>query len=848
MSFPPTDEQQAAIDGFATGENLVIEAGAGTGKTSTLRYIADVAPQKQGLYLAFNKAIQTEAARKFDGTAVTAKTAHSLAYAKFGRPNQEKLNAGNRMRAADRAKVLGINNAIHASVRGSNESRRIPNHVSVRLVEETVKNFCRSGAQEITADMVTIPEQLMLTDGEAESLRNQLLPYALKYWVDIIHPDGKLPYNHDFYLKQWALSNPKLEVDYILFDEAQDSDPLIFSVVQAQDHAQIVAVGDSNQAIYCQPAGTMVEVPTEGVRGDAGTICVGPFCYRKRDHASSGLCDLHNRQESRSEPLTRIRGSAESSGTHQVPIESLVAGDLVVTYNNSHTYKRGKAISSVTTFEHDGELVQATIGGVYTSSYTPQHHCIVRLNREMIGKHVVYVMQRGDQFRVGRTPLFYASQGNTFGLGARARAEKADAAWILSIHDSSAEAALAEALVWSKFGLPGMRFKASENDVLDLKRFWHEIGNNTEQAHRALIAYGRLIDLPLWVSKGQPMGLRVEITTAAANLFDGLLMLTSGNEITRRGREHRAPAHMWTPITVARKPYTGAIYSLEVSDHHTYFGDGILTHNSWRGAIDAMENFDGDRFQLTQSFRFGEAIAEEANVWLDLLDASLRIRGSDKPSSVHESKVAVPNAVLCRTNAGAIGEVMDMQHRGITTAISGKGKSTEMKNLALAAKSLIEEGWTRHPHFDTFKSWEEVQEYAGEDDGADIAPLVKLVDQYSPERLISAIENCVPEDRADTVVATAHVAKGLEWRHVRIADDFKVPSKDDEGEIEIVPQSDLMLAYVSVTRAMRHLDPAGLSWVRDYKRSLAQPELGTEWRRRHLDARQTSRDEMRGAA
>jgi len=519
MSFPPTDEQQAAIDGFATGENLVIEAGAGTGKTSTLRYIADVAPQKRGLYLAFNKAIQTEAAHKFDGTAVTAKTAHSLAYAKFGRPNQHKLNAGNRMRAADRAKVLGINNAIHASVRGSNESRRIPNHVSVRLVGDAVNNFCRSGEREITADMVTIPEQLMLTDGEAESLRNQLLPYALKYWADIINPDGGLPYTHDFYLKQWALSSPKLEVDYILFDEAQDSDPLIFSVVQAQTHAQIVAVGDSNQAIY-----------------------------------------------------------------------------------------------------------------------------------------------------------------------------------------------------------------------------------------------------------------------------------------------------------------------------------------GWRGAVDAMANFEGDRFQLTQSFRFGEAIAEEANVWLDLLDASLRIRGSDKPSSVHESKVAVPNAVLCRTNAGAIGEVIDMQNRGTTTAISGKGKSTEMKNLALAAKSLIEEGWTRHPHFDTFKSWEEVQEYANEDDGADIAPLVKLVDQYTPERLISAIENCVPEDRARTVVATAHVAKGLEWRHVRIADDFKVPSKDDEGELEIVPQSDLMLAYVSVTRAMRHLDPAGLSWVRAYKRSLAQPELGTEWRRRHLDARQTSRDEMRGAA
>ena len=40
----PTEEQQAALAAFATGDDLVIVAGAGTGKTSTLRMLAGSTP------------------------------------------------------------------------------------------------------------------------------------------------------------------------------------------------------------------------------------------------------------------------------------------------------------------------------------------------------------------------------------------------------------------------------------------------------------------------------------------------------------------------------------------------------------------------------------------------------------------------------------------------------------------------------------------------------------------------------------------------------------------------------------------------------------------------------------
>jgi ATP-dependent exoDNAse (exonuclease V) beta subunit len=45
----PTGEQQAIIDAYQTTANLVIEAGAGTGKTSTLRMLAACTPRRRGV-------------------------------------------------------------------------------------------------------------------------------------------------------------------------------------------------------------------------------------------------------------------------------------------------------------------------------------------------------------------------------------------------------------------------------------------------------------------------------------------------------------------------------------------------------------------------------------------------------------------------------------------------------------------------------------------------------------------------------------------------------------------------------------------------------------------------------
>lgn len=63
----PTDEQTAAADAFHAGDHLALQAGAGTGKTTTLALLAQ-STKRCGRYLAYNRAIALDAAAHFPAT------------------------------------------------------------------------------------------------------------------------------------------------------------------------------------------------------------------------------------------------------------------------------------------------------------------------------------------------------------------------------------------------------------------------------------------------------------------------------------------------------------------------------------------------------------------------------------------------------------------------------------------------------------------------------------------------------------------------------------------------------------------------------------------------------------
>ncbi len=240
-------------------------------------------------------------------------------------------------------------------------------------------------------------------------------------------------------------------------------------------------------------------------------------------------------------------------------------------------------------------------------------------------------------------------------------------------------------------------------------------------------------------------------------------------------------------------------------------GDVNQAIYGWRGAINAMEGFAGQRLPLSQSFRFGQAIADEANQWLRVLRSRLRLTGYDAiPSRL--MTLDAPDAVLCRTNAQTINEVGEALDHGRKVAIAGGGGA--MRTMAQAALDLQSGRGTDHPDLFAFTSWEEVCAYVNEeDDGADLRTFVSLIETHGADGVIALVDQLTDEKRADVVVSTAHKAKGQEWKTVRIADDFPEPKVPEDGKRPPIPPDTAMLAYVAVTRAQQVLDRSGLAWI-----------------------------------
>lgn len=141
----PTEEQQDVIDAASTGENLVIQAGAGTGKTSTLQMVANDR-KVPTIYLAYNKATATDAASRF-GPHVACKTSHSLAFAAVGRHYSRRLNSA-RQPSWEVAKTMGLN-----WLNFSSDKSVSPNHLA-RITADAVRRFCYSADVSINSSHV----------------------------------------------------------------------------------------------------------------------------------------------------------------------------------------------------------------------------------------------------------------------------------------------------------------------------------------------------------------------------------------------------------------------------------------------------------------------------------------------------------------------------------------------------------------------------------------------------------------------------------------------------------------------------------------------------------------------
>lgn len=244
----PTKEQRKAMELFSQGGDLVIEAGAGTGKTSTLCLLAGISDGK-GQYTAFNKAIVEDSKAKMP-PGVQCNTAHSLAFRAIGRNYGHRLGS-NRMKPSELATRLGIRQLSIRTPFSKYEKHLEPWQLA-GFAKVALQRFCQSADKEPDIKHFAYIEGI---DGEGsyanqEKVAQYLLPAVVQYWEDAQDEKGVLPYAHDHYLKKWERSKPVIQADYLLVDEAQDINPVLMSIIQQQQGVQIVWVGDSNQEIY----------------------------------------------------------------------------------------------------------------------------------------------------------------------------------------------------------------------------------------------------------------------------------------------------------------------------------------------------------------------------------------------------------------------------------------------------------------------------------------------------------------------------------------------------------------------------------------------------------------------
>jgi hypothetical protein len=238
-----TDEQLVALERFRTRRPLKIAAFAGAGKTSTLQALAQ-SRTTSGIYLAFNRAIAAEAKGKFPKT-VDCRTTHSIA-----------MRAVQPTHRFSTGKMTGNLYPRQLSAELGLRDHMIANNLKLDAVHQahllirTVRRFCQSASSIIGPEHVPQYGRLLgLNVAAMAGVRTWAVSESNALWARMTNYRDPIPLGHDGYLKLWASEKPKLAFDYILLDEAQDTNPVVLDVLSRQT-AQIVYVGDRHQQIY----------------------------------------------------------------------------------------------------------------------------------------------------------------------------------------------------------------------------------------------------------------------------------------------------------------------------------------------------------------------------------------------------------------------------------------------------------------------------------------------------------------------------------------------------------------------------------------------------------------------
>ena len=268
-----TAEQMAIVEAALGGDAFAVEAGAGSGKTTTCAAVARALGSRQGILVVYNAMAAKTTGAKLKGTGCEARTLHSIAYrSEVAEPFKRggRLNMALPARAA--AQAAGATRWLAFDARGDHP---LSPTAQGYLLKDWVNHFCHSADAELgfahfpratLRDFATgwlnaatsqyageerVAKQHELLKKASSDFALLLTGAAQRLWQKMSGP-GEFPSSHDVYLKLYVMSRPRIAQDYVLLDEAQDANPLalqFFNLAREQG-CQTIAVGDSHQQLY----------------------------------------------------------------------------------------------------------------------------------------------------------------------------------------------------------------------------------------------------------------------------------------------------------------------------------------------------------------------------------------------------------------------------------------------------------------------------------------------------------------------------------------------------------------------------------------------------------------------
>lgn len=242
-------------------------------------------------------------------------------------------------------------------------------------------------------------------------------------------------------------------------------------------------------------------------------------------------------------------------------------------------------------------------------------------------------------------------------------------------------------------------------------------------------------------------------------------------------------------------------------------GDPWQQIYSWRGAENALSVLPGKELYLTQSFRFGEEIAETARKILALRpEGAPEKRLTGFGGQVRKLPDGASVGIICRTNMGVFETGIRLMRAGRSICVDNMDGLVEdvLSAVALHEGRLSD---VKSPLLKPFNSWQEM-EIEAEAGNIEIGKMVTIVESGMAEHMPNLDAHRVSREEADIEICTAHRSKGREWLNVRLGGDFKdtfdlqerwIGARGRSEAHKVQALEEFNTLYVAATRPMQRL-------------------------------------------